>query len=77
MQRAVQSLEAEYEELTGQYRRLLLALQRDTLAVRESGGEEATCGASLRLSEELVEVVQRLQAKGDQLRAVKYGAPQV
>lgn len=62
----IKSLEDEFESLTTQYRQILATMQQDPDVSRPGLPE-----SSLRNSEQLISVIQQLQRKGEQLRALK------
>lgn len=66
-EKVIQSLEEEFESLTTQYKSLLSAMQRESEQVKTGTSSEA----STRHSEQLIFLIQQLQRKGDQLRALK------
>jgi prefoldin subunit 5 len=66
LEKVIKSLEDEFESLTTQYRQILATMQKDPDVSRPGLPE-----SSLRNSERLISVVQQLQRKGEQLRALK------
>lgn len=66
LEKVIKSLEDEFESLTAQYKQILAAMQTDPDVSRPGLPE-----SSLRNSEQLIAVIQQLQRKGEQLRALK------
>ena len=63
LQGIINSMEEEFNVLNAQYRRLLAAVQAQSPSVDSSQAEE------------LVDIIQRLHSKGEQLRALKTPSP--
>lgn len=67
VQKVITSIEEEFEALSSQYRRLLMSMQRDP-AVSDPAYPVSD---SMRQSDELTNILQQLQRKGEQLRTLR------